>query len=94
MAFTLNGIGTRYYGHRIVPEGMVVMTKWFVVLYALLIPLGTFEILEWGDTTGSFLQTTPYRVKPVRTDYLHIGSVYLLYGAAILGIAALNWLLR
>jgi hypothetical protein len=94
MAFTLNGIGTQFFGHRLLPEGKVVMTKWFIFLYAPLIPLGTFHILEWGNTVGSLpMQTTPYKVRRTRLDWYHIGLVYLLYVAFFGTIYALTWIL-
>jgi hypothetical protein len=92
MAFTLNGIGTQFYGHRIVPEGKIVMTKWFVIFYAPLIPLGTFEIVEWGDSTVSVMyHKTPYKVRRTRLDWYHVALVYLLYVATCVVIGILGF---
>lgn len=53
MAFTLNGIGTRYYGTRWLPDGTYITTKWFVFVYVPIIPLGSVRVLEASDPYGS-----------------------------------------
>jgi hypothetical protein len=48
MAFAFNGFGTKYYGTRLRPDGALVTTKWIVLFFVPIIPLGTVRIIE-GD---------------------------------------------
>ncbi len=49
MAFTLNGIGTRWYGRRdFRTDGTYVTTEWFVVLYVPIVPLRSLRMKYKG----------------------------------------------
>ena len=78
MAFTLNGIGTRYQGVRWLPDGTYVTTKWFVLLYVPLVPLGSFRVLEASAAWGSVAYSgQSMRVQKVPLDR---GMVLRVYG--------------
>jgi hypothetical protein len=53
MAFTLNGVGTQYYGTRWLPDGTYITTKWVVFVYVPIIPLGSVRVLEASQPYGS-----------------------------------------
>jgi hypothetical protein len=49
MAFTFQGIGTRFYGQReFEPDGSYITTKWFVFLYVPIIPLRSLRVIDQG----------------------------------------------
>jgi hypothetical protein len=84
MAFTLNGIGTTYYGTRWLPDGTYITTKWVVFVYAPIIPLGSFRVLsaseQYGSAAASGQSSSMQRVP------LDIGMVVRVY-AWIVGTA-------
>ncbi|MGZ5036933.1 MAG: hypothetical protein ACXWG1_09370 [Usitatibacter sp.] len=52
MANTFNGIGTTFYGKRqFEPDGSYVTTKWFVIAFVPVFPMGSLRVVP-GDTTG------------------------------------------
>jgi hypothetical protein len=52
MAYTINGIGTRYYGRRAAGHGTYIATKWIVLFYLPLIPLRSYRI--FGETSPTY----------------------------------------
>lgn len=51
MAFTLNGIGTTFYGQRdFRDDGSYLTTKWFVFLYVPLIPICSLRVVYEGPS--------------------------------------------
>jgi hypothetical protein len=87
MAFTLNGIGTRYQGTRWLPDGTYTTTKWFVLIYVPIIPLGSFRVLQASAEYGSLpLSGQSLSVQAVPLD---IGMVLRTYAWIVGTIAAL-----
>lgn len=51
MAFTLNGIGTTFYGQRdFRDDGSYLTTEWFVFLYVPLIPIRSLRVVNQGPS--------------------------------------------
>ena len=49
MAYTLNGIGTTFYGQRdFQPDGSYLTTEWLVFLYVPLIPIRSLRVVYRG----------------------------------------------
>jgi hypothetical protein len=47
MAASINGIGTRFYGASSPrPDGSVITTKWFAIVFIPIIPLSSFRVLR------------------------------------------------
>jgi hypothetical protein len=91
MAFTFNGIGTRYYGTRWLPDGTHITTKWIVLIYVPLIPLGSVRVLEASAPYGTIASSG--QLLSVQAVPLDIGMVVRTYawivGAAV-GLAVLT----
>jgi hypothetical protein len=95
MAFTLNGCGTKYYGTRWLPDGSYITTKWFVIAFAPIIPLGSVRITEASEVSGHALwNTQALMTQKVPLDKWMIMRIYAWYIVAIVGIPALIWLER
>ena len=80
MAFTLNGVGTRYQGERWLPDGTYVTTKWFVMFFVPLIPLGSVRVLSRGGppwAAGMTVQEVPLDLAMVAQTYIWIIGVIL-----------------
>jgi hypothetical protein len=52
MPFTVNGIGTTYYGRRdIGPDGSYVTTEWLVFVYVPVIPIRSYRVVPTSEST-------------------------------------------
>lgn len=94
---TLNGIGTKYYGQRMLPDGTYITTKWFVMLYVPLFPLGSIRVLETGYpyvTVGYATQSIKYQKVPL--DLKMVLGLYGWFAAGIVGLfiykSVFDWL--
>jgi hypothetical protein len=84
---TFNGIGTRYYGQRTLPDGTYITTKWFVIFFVPLFPLGSIRILDAGypySAVGYSTQSIKYQKVP-----LDLKMVFGLYAWFVVGIGVL-----
>jgi hypothetical protein len=89
MAFTLNGIGTRYSGTRWLPDGSYVTTKWFVIVYMPILPLGSVRVVEASQAWGSgFYGGQSMKAHPVPLDWRMVLSYYGWVAVVIAAIAA------
>jgi hypothetical protein len=93
MAFTLNGIGTTYYGKREgSSDGSYITTEWFVFLYLPLYPIRSLRIIPRGiyknyifySSEGFYSYKVPLNIKQIRNIYL---GTYGIIGAVILLIS-------
>lgn len=51
MAYTLNGIGTTFYGQRdFRPDGSYITTEWIVLLYIPLVPVRSLRVVHGGPS--------------------------------------------
>jgi hypothetical protein len=92
MAFTLNGIGTRYQGERWHPDGTYTTTKWFVFIYVPIFPVGSFRVLAASAPYGSApLSGQSFSLQPVPLD---IGMVFRTYTWIVGTIVVLGLLSR
>jgi hypothetical protein len=81
MPFSVNGIGTTYYGCRdFLPNGSYITTEWVIVLFIPVVPLSSFRVLPIGGRKPGLLsssqqysvQRVPLCVKQVRNTYLAV----------------------
>jgi len=81
MPFSVNGIGTRYYGRREKGrDGSYVTTEWFTVLFIPLLPLGSYRVWSTGGGGWYLLLATTDRIAdPVPLNWFQVLSVYGTY---------------
>ena len=85
--FTFNGIGTRLYGKRHYNgvDGSYIATKWFVIMFLPIVPLGSYKVWR-GNRTDSWLPMTvgvktTYPMVPVKLNVEQVIKTYLVaYG--------------
>ncbi len=93
--YSLNGIGTTLYGKREVNiiDGSYIATKWFIIFFLPIIPLGTYRVWEINATPPKFYRegNTKYKMEGVELNWKQIVNTYLsIWGSlALLGI--LGW---
>jgi hypothetical protein len=92
MAFTLNGFGTRYQGTRWLPDGTYITTKWFVLMWVPLIPLGSSRVLDvtaaWAGVGYSGRHMT---VQPVPLDLWMVLRTYVAVVSGFGAIIGMRW---
>jgi hypothetical protein len=86
---TFNGIGTKLYGsmeHG--PDGSYITTKWIVIFYLPIIPIGSYRVIEEGSSNYIIYNSQQYRSMKVP---LHKKQIIKTYGwvYGILGIIIL-----
>jgi len=103
MAFTFQGIGTRFYGQReFKADGSYITTKWFVFLYVPIIPLRSFRVVDQGAGDynimlppvvmgGSVRYAILEETAPNASQVLSIYSFLLLCAAWFAGI---TWIMH
>jgi len=80
MAGTFNGIGTTFYGKKDIDhDGSFVTTKWFVIGFFPLVPLGSYRFLDAGTSGIPFLsRSTQYEVlEELPLNLVQVLCVYL-----------------
>ena len=94
--FTFNGTGTMLYGKRDKqPDGSYIATKWLVLFYLPVLPLGSYrvwpgttELRLLGTNTSLTLEAAPFSWRQVLNCYLvslFLGPfIGLLLGSALL----------
>jgi len=92
VALTINGFGVKYYGKAdLWPDGTFVQTKWIVVLFVPLIPLGSYRVLSerraisgWGEVGKEFSQIkVPLHWRQVFTAYAIVVAILLGFPSLI-----------
>jgi hypothetical protein len=79
MAFTFNGIGTRYYGrdHK-ASDGSYTTTEWATFWWIPLVPLASWRVLREDEKVGSWLWSRQhFQVDRLPLDLGQILRVYL-----------------
>lgn len=95
MAFTLNGIGTTYYGERWLPEGGYITTEWIVLCFVPIIPLESVRVIkEDPESIGVGLQTRSFTCQPAPLDVEMVLSMYAKMAAAIIFVIVANWVVE
>jgi hypothetical protein len=85
MAFTLNGFGTKYYGTRWMLDGTYVTTKWIVLAFVPVIPVGSVRVLHASPNYGSPIYSRQsMTTQPVPLDKGMVTRIYGLLVAVIL----------
>ncbi len=82
-AWSLNGIGTTFYGKRDVePDGSYISTKWFIFLLLPIIPISSYRVLPNTSKMNFLTQITSYsRFEKVPFNKRQVINIYLLiYG--------------
>lgn len=87
MAFTFNGIGTRHYGKRRLPDGSYITTEWFVIAFVPLLPLRSFRVITEGPSSlsvnlGVFL-SRPLRLQEIPLDKRQVLVTYAITAAVV-----------
>lgn len=79
MPYTLNGIGTRYYGETDrMSDGSYVTTAWFVLFFVPLLPYASYRVWGTGGGTNWILYSSlKYNGYMVPLNWKQVGSVYL-----------------
>ena len=92
MPYSVNGFGTKYYGHRESAEdGSYITTLWITALFVPIVPLRSYRVLPVGKGTNLVIhQRQNYRVLRVPLCWEQVWNVYLI-GAPILVI--LGWII-
>lgn len=83
MPYTLNGIGTKYYGRREAgSDGSYVTTEWIVLLYLPLIPIGSFRVCPTGKSTNAIVYNSQqFMVRRMPFNWPQIRNIYGVTGA-------------
>ena len=69
MPFTINGIGSHWYGKALEEDdGSYVVTEWAVLIYAPLFPMGSYRV--WP------IENNKYKVRQVSWHIPHILKIY------------------
>ena len=96
MAYRINGIGTIYYGHRDeLPDSSYIPTRWFVLLYLPIFPLGSFRV--WEEKTkhdpfvfaGTISSSESLMVRAVDLNWTQVLLTYLVFYGSIFLISSL-----
>ncbi|EKE05940.1 MAG: hypothetical protein ACD_19C00140G0007 [uncultured bacterium] len=71
---TFNGIGTTLYGRQDVnPDGSYIATKWFVLLYFPILPLGTYRV--WSEIENiSMPNNTVMNTQNPKIEYNYLST--------------------
>jgi len=97
MAFTLNGIGTRYCGVRWLPDGTYVTTEWVVIFFIPLIPIRSLRVVSEEYTFSALGAGFPFKAQRIPLDIRMVLGLYVRAAISILGLfavfALLEWLL-
>lgn len=84
MSNNLYGTGTKFYGREETrPDGSFMATKWIVLIYIPIIPLGYFYVRPMYETVGTISRCLPPATKRMGWHKRHIINVY----ASMLAIA-------
>lgn len=87
MADDFYGTGTKYYGKdEIRPDGSFMATKWIVVAYIPIVPLGYFYVRSVRSETGIVSNTLPPITKRMGWKKRHIINVYAFIGVIAIAI--------
>jgi hypothetical protein len=92
MAFTINGIGTKYVGIRILPDGSYVTTKWVVILHLPIFPVSSIRVVSEDFTFSALSPGFPFNAVPTPLDVRMVLGLYLraaLYGVILIAVIML-----
>jgi len=94
MAFTFNGIGTKYYGSTDKgPDGSYVATEWFVVVYVPLVPLRSLRMLPVSGGTNLLVYASQrFHVQQVPLHWRQVRNTYLTVLGGIAALVLFSWL--
>lgn len=92
MAFTFNGIGTKYYGKREEAEdGSFIATEWIVLAYIPIIPIRSFRMRPVsGGTYPVVYASQNFQVVPVPLNWRQVRNVYLTVIGCIAAVSAVG----
>jgi len=86
MAFNLHGIGTHYYGLRLLPGGAYVTTRWVVIIYIPIIPIGSVRVVAEEIPFAALYSGYSFKAVPVPLDVKMVIGLYVRGGLAFLGL--------
>jgi hypothetical protein len=83
--YSFNGIGTKVYGKREEnPDGSYIVTKWFIIIFFPIIPLGSYRVIKEKQKflSAKFpryqMTEAKLNVKQVLNTYLAWWSILIL----------------
>jgi hypothetical protein len=86
VAFIFNGTGTTYYGIRYLPDGTYVTTKWIVLFFVPIFPVGSFHIISASSRYGSApLRGQSMTIETVSLEKMMVAKIYGCLVAAVVG---------
>lgn len=90
MPFTINGIGTMYYGNRDqAVDGSYITTEWVVVVFLPIFPIASYRVRPTGQGTNLiFYYSNKYLVERVPLCWPQVRNIYAIIGP-ILGLLAI-----
>lgn len=96
MPYTLNGVGTKYYGETDhMADGSYVTTAWFVLFFVPLLPYASYRVWEVGHgTRWLFYNSQKYNSNLVPLNWKQVGTVYLKTVLILVAIFIAAWLLK
>ena len=97
MPSAINGFGTMYYGRRdSAPDGSYLTTKWIVLSYLPVFPLGSYRVRPIGGERWGWLPpraSQSYSVRPEPLNWPQIANVYsIVVGIVLLIVLAFRML--
>ncbi|MCS7304748.1 MAG: hypothetical protein NZ602_06550 [Thermoguttaceae bacterium] len=96
MPYSINGIGTTFYGHRDdEPDGSYVTTEWLIFLFIPILPIRSFRVWPLGQRRflGDFSQQYLAREVPLcRPQVVNVYlTTFVLLSLLGLGVAIFLW---
>ena len=75
--YTLNGTGTRLYGQRDeAPDGSYTATKWVVLLFLPLLPLGSYRVLAESSSGMEVYRNSTYSLVALPLNWRQVMRTY------------------
>ncbi len=84
--YSINGVGTATYGRKELPDGTCITTKWLIIFFYPILPLGSYRVTHVGERQQTFYGWSyPMAMERVPLDIRMVARVY----SWTLGIPAL-----
>jgi len=91
--FSLNGVGTTLYGKTKInkEDGSYTATKWFVLLYLPIIPLGSYRVIKGEKQYKSNGSETQYSMRIIKLDVAQVIRTYCFAYGSIIGLFLITY---
>ena len=92
MPYSINGIGTAYYGKREKAEdGSYITTLWVILVFIPLLPIGSYRVVE---TIKSVMFSREYLSRRIPLCWPQVLNTYLVFASVVLAWWVLIWFLE